>query len=182
MFRQLIGKRQAGRELIGHILHGCRVIIGIGTQTERSRKAFVYRSIVDRSEKSPAHDVQIGVIVKCLRMVGVHLLESGVAILAIVQIGSDSHFPVAERRAVFQTELSVLLRRTETEREVVRITFVVLPVFGVPVVQITVAGDDRLYVCPCIMPVYSAKCECLLLNLRQVTEYIFIIFIVGFGV
>ena len=115
-------------------------------------------------------------------MVGVHLLESGIAILAIVQIGSDSHFPVAERRIVFEAELRFLFGRTEAEHQVIRITFVVLPVFGVPVVQITVAGDDRLYVCACIMPVYSAKCECLLLNLGQVTEYIFIIFIVGFGV
>ena len=121
-------------------------------------------------------------IVERLRTVGVYLLKGGVAILAIVQTGSDGDFPVAERRTVLKTELSILFRRTEAEHQMLRIAFVVLLIFGVPVVQITVTGNDRLHVRPRIVPVYGSESERLLLNLRQVTEDVFVVFIVGFGV
>ena len=182
MFRQLIGKRQAGRKLVGQVFHGCRVVVGIGTQSQRSRKTLVYGGVIDRSEKSPAHDAQIGMIVERLRTVGVSLLKGGVAILAIVQTGSDSDFPVEEGRTVLKTELSILFRRAEAEHQMLRIAFVVLLIFGVPVVQITVTGNDRLHVRPRIVPVYGSESERLLLNLRQVTEDVFVVFIVGFGV
>ena len=77
-------------------------------------------------------------VVERLRMVGIYLLKGGVAILAIVQTGSDSDFPVAERRTVLKTELSILFCRAEAEHQMIRIAFVVLLIFGVPVVQITV--------------------------------------------
>ena len=121
-------------------------------------------------------------IVERLRTVGVYLLKGGVAILAIVQTGSDGDFPVAERRTVLKTELSILFRRAEAEHQMIRIAFVVLLIFGVPVVQITVTGNDRLHVRPRIVPVYGSESERLLLNLRQVTEDVFVVFIVGFGV
>lgn len=105
VLRQLIGERQAGRKLVGQVFHGCRVVVGIGTQSQRSRKTLVYGGVIDCSEKSPAHDAQIGMIVERLRTVGVYLLKGGVAILAIVQTGSDGDFPVAERRTVLKTEL-----------------------------------------------------------------------------
>ena len=88
-------------------------------------------------------------------MVGVHLLESGVAILAIVQIGSDSHFPVAERRIVFEAELRFLFGRTEAEHQILRNAFIILPVFGIAVVQITVTDYHRLHMRPCIVTIYS---------------------------
>ena len=71
-----------------------------------------------------------------------------------------------------------MFRRTEAEHQMLRIAFIVLLIFGVPVVQITVTGNDRLHVRPRIVPVYGSESERLLLNLRQVT----VVFIVGFGV
>ena len=75
-----------------------------------------------------------------------------------------------------------MFRRTEAEHQMLRIAFIVLLIFGVPVVQITVTGNDRLHVRPRIVPVYGSESERLLLNLRQVTEDVFVVFIVGFGV
>ena len=73
-------------------------------------------------------------VVERLRTVGVYLLKGGVAILAIVQTGSDCDFPVAERRTVLKTELSILFRRTEAASDVYK---------------------RQLHVCPRIVPVYG---------------------------
>ena len=121
-------------------------------------------------------------VIKRLCLIGICLLKGGIGILTIIQIHSEIDFPVAEKRIVFEAELRFLFGRTEAEHQMLRIAFIVLLIFGVPVVQITVTGNDRLHMRPRIVPVYGSESERLLLNFRQVTEDVFVVFIVGFGV
>ena len=60
--------------------------------------------------------------------------------------------------------------------------FIVPAIFRITVVQVTVADDYRLYMYACIVTVYGSQCECFLLYLGKVTQYVFCFFSVQFGV
>ena len=94
-------------------------------------------------------------VVKRLCLIGICLLKGGIGILTIIQIHSEIDFPVAERRIVFEAELRFLFGRTEAEHQILRNAFIILPVFGIAVVQITVTDYHRLHMRPCIVTIYS---------------------------
>lgn len=105
-------------------------------------------------------------IVVSLRLVGIYPLESRIGILAVIQVDAEIDFPVSENGAVLEAELGFLFGRAEAEHQVVRTAVIVLPVFGVAVVQITVADYRRLYVRAGIMAVHGSKVNvsCLILG------------------
>ena len=57
--------------------------------------------------------------------------------MTIIQIHSEIDFPVAERRIVFEAELRLLFGRDGGGASDFRNAFIILPVFGIAVVQVT---------------------------------------------